>query len=376
MDFTTIGKTPIPGAAPCGQEAKYEPEYEAVLAEIGKLSSPSASSQVDWALVAEKGALVIRDKSKDLTIACYLCMALVVTRKVEGLDQGLTLLKDMVETYWEDLFPAKRRMRGRVAAIQWWLERLETELQKIQPSPLPADQAERIRGNLKGLDAFLGQNMPEAPVLRALQRVVDAWPVQKTEPPPEEKKATATVAPAAPGATPQAAVRESRPAPVETPAASQDLTAPITDDHDARRAADSAFQRLRQVCAFLIQKDLKNPLSYRYRRLAAWSKLTTLPANADGKTQITQPPPQMVEELERLRNTGSPEAVIQSAEPKVSQFVFWLDLNRFIAEALDALGKEYKAAMDAVCQETSAVWARMPGVESLRFADGTPFADD
>jgi type VI secretion system protein VasJ len=376
MDFTTLGKTPIQGSEPCGKEAKYEPEFEAVLAEIGKLSSPSASSQVDWALVAEKAAIVIQDKSKDLTIACYLCMALVVTRKVEGLDLGLTVLRDVIETFWEDLFPVKRRMRGRVAAIQWWLERIETELQKLQPPPLPADQAERLRGNLKGIDAFLGQNMPDAPVLRALQRIVDAWPVQKAESLPEEKTAiAAAAAPPAPRITPQSSVKDSKPAAAETPAAAEAMTTAIADDNEARRAADAAFQRLRQVCAFLLQKDLKNPLSYRYRRLAAWAKLTALPVNTDGKTLITQPPPQMVQDLERLRNAGNPEALIQSAEPKLSQFVFWFDLNRFIAQALGDLGNEYQPAMEAVCQETSAFLGRLPGLENLRFADGTPFAD-
>lgn len=378
MDYSTIGKSPISTDAPCGNEARYEPAYEAVLNEIEKLSSPTASGQVDWALVAENGAVILKEKSKDLTIACYLCMALVVTRQVDGLDQGVVLLKEMIETFWENLFPVKRRMRGRVAAVQWWLERTDAELQKLQPHPLSVEQAQRIGTNLKEMDAFLGQNMPDAPVLRSLQRVVESWPVQQPQAPAEDKRDAAAAAPPAPGDTaPPASAQPKTAIPAATDKAISDdaMSGGIGDDAEARRAAEAAFQRLRQVSAFLIRKDLKNPLSYRYRRMAAWAKVVLPPANTDGNTQITSPPPQVIESLEALRTENNLEAMIQSAEPKLSQFIFWFDLNRFVAEALNDMGKDYQKALAAVCQETGVFLKRLPELETLRFADGTPFAD-
>ena len=36
MDFTTLGKAPIKEDAPCGGEARYEPEYELAQARLEK----------------------------------------------------------------------------------------------------------------------------------------------------------------------------------------------------------------------------------------------------------------------------------------------------------------------------------------------------
>lgn len=379
MDYATLGKTPISESEPCGKDARYEPEFEAVQNEIDKLSSPTASGQVDWALVAKNAAVILQSKSKDLTVACYLCTALVITGKVQGLDQGVTMLKEMLETFWDSIFPVKKRMRGRVGAMQWWLERVEAELQKMQPAPLPQEQAQRIVEQLKAIDEFLGQNMPDAPVLRPLQRIVTAWPVQQAEAPAEAPPASAPeAAPSqapAQAAAPAAAPKAVQPAPAEKAPSEEAMGGAIGNDTEARRGADAAFQRLRQVSAFLIQKDMKNPLAYRYRRVAAWAKVVMLPANTDDNTQIVSPPPQVIESLEALRGENNPEALIQSAEPKISQYIFWFDLNRFIAEALTDLGEAYRKASAAVCQETAAVIQRLPGLQRLRFADGTPFAD-
>ncbi len=376
MDFTTLAKTPIKPEAPCGAEARYEPEYELVQAEIDKLSSPTASGQVDWQRVADNAALVLQNKSKDLTIAGYLAVALTITRQVDGLDHGVMVLHDLLITHWEGLFPPLKRMRGRAAAIQWWLERTENELQKLNPAPLPAEQAARIKTHLQGMDSLLAEKMPDAPMLRSLQRRVEALPVQAeasapSTPPPAAPSASGATASAAPPVSPLPPAAAG--AAVAPKATDEALSAPIGDETQAARAADAAFQRLRQTSLFLLQHDLKNPLSYRYRRIAGWAKVTSLPPNKEGTTQIVPPPPPVAEALAGQRAQGQLEALIQSAEQKFSQYIFWLDLNRLVAEALDDLG--HQAARQAVCQETAALVERFAGLEALRFSDGSAFAD-
>ena len=51
-----------------------------------------------------------------------------------------------------------------------------------------------------------------------------------------------------------------------------------------------------------------------------------------------------------------------------------MDLNRFSADSLSRLGSRYQKAHEAVCQETSFLLHRLPGLEDLSFSDGTPFA--
>lgn len=390
MDYTTLGKAPISDDAPCGADARYEPEFEEMQIEIDKLSSPTASGQVDWAKIRKNAEIVLQDKSKDLTAACYLAVALVIADKIDGLDNGLIVLKDLVETHWDNLFPKKKRMRGRVGAVQWWLDKTEAQLQTINPQPLPADLVARLKGNLSGLDGYLAENMPDAPLLRPLQRIIDSYPIEKAAeeqaPPEKAEEAGAVEAPAesppaqataqkpaeASAPKPQAATAS---APVPSAISDDALSGAIGNDQDARRGADAAFQRLRQVSTYLIQKDLKNPLAYRYRRMAAWAKVAALPANTDGATQLVPPAPQVVDALNALRDEGNLEAFVQNAEQKQSQFIFWLDLNYMIVSALRDLGSQYTKAADAVCQETALFVQRLPNIETLLFSDGTPFAD-
>ncbi len=378
MDYATLGSDPISEENPAGSDVRYDPDFELVQEQIDKLSSPTASGQVDWHLIAEKSANILRAKSKDMTVAGYFAVASVKTRQIEGLDDGIAVLKDVVVTFWDNLFPKKKRMRGRSAAISWWLERTEAALQTLDPPALPQEQVTRMVENLKTLDGFLADNMPDAPLLRPLQRIFESFPVKKETPPAAEEKPLETAAEKPADAEPAAAVgkppapRQAAPAKIEDDA---DMSGAIADAKAARRSADAAFQRLRQVSLFFLNDDLKNPLAYRYRRMAAWGAVTALPPSNNGDTQIPPPAPQVVEGMDSLRDEGKLAAFILNSEQKLSQFIFWFDINRMVAESLIDLGIDHQKAADAVCEETAFFVQRLPGIESLRFSDGTPFAD-
>ena len=375
MDWMNLGKEAIPGDKPTGIDMRYEAEFEALQAQIDKMSSPSASneSQVDWKYIVDTAGKILAEKSKDLTVASFLAVGLVHTQKIAGLDSGIQIIRDLIETYWDNLYPAKKRMRGRLGAITWWMEKTETEFKKIQPSPIKADSFQRMQENLKRIDEILVEKMPDPPLLRPVQRIVEALPVdkqpaKKAEAPPAEKKA--------PEASPVRASEAPKPAaakPVKSTA--PDTPDTIESDQDARKTVDAAFQKIRQASLFMLKNNLKDATAYRLRRLTSWAKVLVLPPNTDGKTQIPPPPPQTLDALIQLRDDANWPALIENAEQKLSQYVFWYDLNRLVAEALTDLGADYQDALKTVCYETSAFLQRMPGSENLTFSDGTPFAD-
>jgi type VI secretion system protein VasJ len=385
MDLTLLGKTPIQADAPSGADMRYDADFDALQTEIDKLTSPTATTPVDWVHVAEGAARILETKSKDLTVASYLAVALVCTRQVSGLDQGVLILKEMLETFWDTLYPPKKRMRGRAGAITWWLERTELELQKSTPAPMPLKMAERLKANLRAIDAWLAEKMPDAPLLRGLQRRVEALPVEAAQEPAGQSPAAVVAAPpdvaepetaGMPSIAPAHGATAKNPAPARAhAAAAADAGGTITDAAEARRAADNALQRLRQISLFLLQQDLRDPLAYRYRRMAAWARVVTLPVHAEGTTQIAPPAPQVVDQLEALSAAATGPALIQMAEQKLSQSIFWLDLNRWVAEALKDLSPDHQAAMNAVCQDTAALLQRLPELAAMRFSDGMPFAD-
>ncbi len=374
MDYTTLGKEPIPGDKPTGNDVRYESEFETLQAEIDKISSPTATGGVDWSKVVKASGEILANKSKDLTVASYLAVGLVHLRLLDGLDDGLQVIKDLVETHWDKLFPSKKRMRGRVGAFTWWLEKTDDELQKLDTkNPMPAEQAQRLSENLNAIDALLVEKMPDPPMLRPIMRQIERLPVQAPEPAEEPTTAQETKAESAEdtGAPPP----PSAPKAASKPEPTAEMPEAMENEKDAHKSVDAALKRIRQASLFLLKNDLKNPLAYRYRRMASWAKLTALPPNTDGATLIPAPNPQIMGTLNELRDAGNWPALIQSAEQKLSQFIFWFDLNYLVADGLKKLGAGHENAQATVCQETAFLLQRLPGLEALNFADGTAFAE-
>ena len=132
---------------------------------------------------------------------------------------------------------------------------------------------------------------------------------------------------------------------------------------------------MRKIATYLRENDAGNPMAYRYRRMAAWSPITDLPPADNGQTIIPPPSAQIIQTLTELRSKGNFSAFLLEAEERLSQYIFWFDLNRWGVESMAGLGDAYQPAQEAVCQETAFLLYRFPGLDDLTFNDGTPFAD-
>jgi type VI secretion system protein VasJ len=75
-----------------------------------------------------------------------------------------------------------------------------------------------------------------------------------------------------------------------------------------------------------------------------------------------------------LSHAANWKELVRATESRVCQHLYWIDLSRHSAEALEQLGLPEVAA--AVAEETVAMIQRLPGVERLAFSDGTLFAND
>jgi len=354
MELLLIGKTPISPDSPTGSDLRYEPEYEEIQNEIDKLSSPSASNVVNWKRVIDLGTEILSKKSKDILIASYLGVGLVNAKQLEGLDISINIFADLIETFWENLYPPKKRMKGRLNAMQWWVEKCELNLTDIKPPPMQQKDVDKIKGNLQRIESLLAEYTQTPINFEPIKRFINSIPIK-----PESKSVSET----SKGDEGKESKRDIGVLPdeIETP-------------KDANRVLASGFQRVRQVAAYLQQQDPANPNAYRLMRLAAWGTIETLPPAVNGKTQIPPPPVQIKNILADLSSKGEWENLLKSAEQKVSQFIFWLDLNCYVALALEKLPEKYKKAYDAVCLETAFFIKRLKGLESFTFSDNTPMA--
>lgn len=359
MELDDIGRTPIPGGVPAGQDARYEPEFEQLQAEIDKLTSVTAGGAIDWNRVVDLAGQVLSSKAKDLTAAAYLAVGLTQTRGAEGAALGSRILGDMVATFWEDCFPAKKRMRGRMGAFSWWQEKTMAWLRAFSDSePVPEDLHKALAANVEALDKELGELMPDFPPMRDLVEAVGRLPVAR--PAPQAGQAPVEV-PAPPKV---AAAPASAPAPA-APAAPQ----------DAKAARDQLADAALNFASLAGREEPTDSWPWRASRLAAWIRVRSLPPAEGGKTMIPPPEGAVKAGLLALLGEGKLLDAARAAEEQVTAALFWLDPHRVAAKALEGLGPDYAAALEALRAEVRLFVSRLPGVEGLAFSDGTPFAD-
>jgi len=150
MKVRELGQNPISQDKPAGDDAHYEPEFEELQQEIDKLSiATTIGGGTDWKRVTTLCVTILSEKSKDLLVAAYLVTGLTNTHGFEGFTVGTAFMADLTENFWDTLYPPKRRMRGRMNAISWWIERMESFLKSLKDAdPLPQEQVENATKNL------------------------------------------------------------------------------------------------------------------------------------------------------------------------------------------------------------------------------------
>ena len=387
MDSSTLGWTPIPGDNPAGSEAKYEPEYEAVLAEIDKLGSASQGGVISWPVVAEKAEALLANKSKDLLIAAYLGVAWQEIRGAEGLRDALTLFSGLFANFWESAFPPLARLRRRTNAFDWWHERALALLQNPDKNtqPLPAAFLNELEEQLNELDRLSGDLMPDALPLRDMYEHLRRLPVLPEEKPPDpaptppaaeveaqEAPQTPPPEPAAPAPIPEAVPQSAPPSPPQ--ATPSPAPAPVSPDEEFAASRKDFIEAARRYALLAHRVDACDPEPWQLVRMALWAKIQALPPADKGQTMLPPPDAMRLSALHSLLDAGKPLEAALEGEDFFPAALFCLDLQHLIDRALDALGPEYAEARNRVRGECGRFLRRLSGVETLTFSDGTPFA--
>lgn len=364
MELRELGATPIPGAAPAGSDTRSEEIFDRLSTEIEKMSSPSAAGAIDWQKILDLCADILNGRSKDLLVASYLSMALLRTEGLAGLATGAHVWRDILTTYWETLFPAKTRMRGRRNAIEWWLEKTSSTVTGLKPEQWEQDKIDALFGDLDAIDTFLKENMEDAPSIGPLMSMIGSvlGPKEaKTEAPQP------AVQPAAGKEPPRAA------APAMTPAAAPAPVGPVPAGDDPEPLIKHGLDALRAASALLMQNDSPDGLYFRLNRAIAWMTVSVPPPSHGGRTMIESPDEEIRDSLKSMYHSGSWKTLLAACESRIPQYLFWLDLSRYVAEALERTGQV--AIAKEVANQTVLYVKRLPGIERLTFSDGTPFAD-
>ena len=137
--------SPISADQPTGASLRYEGTYDLVAA-LRREDDPQIAQGVwaadlkkaDWVSVAHTCALAIETRSKDLQLAAWLLEACIHLRGFAGLDEGLHLMAELCDSYWDGLHPAIKDgdLDYRLAPLYWVDEKLSTAV-KLLPVTSP-----------------------------------------------------------------------------------------------------------------------------------------------------------------------------------------------------------------------------------------------
>lgn len=376
MELLDIGVKPISEAKPSGEDSKYEPEYDELQQEIDKLSSATAGGAIDWKQVGKLSSTILLKKSKDMKVASYLGASLIHLKGVEGISVGAEILLDLVNNFWDTMYPPKKRIRGRFNAVKWWGDAAEKFLKEYDGAELEPEAVAKLTERVDGLDSALAEKSDDAPILRSISDAAGRLPVKEVPPPvevpPNEMPSGGDMD------IPQI-VDSAAPAPAQNvPPSSASSPVPAGsagNDAEYSNLVSSGLSALSSASDYLLTNNPSDPSCYRFRRMSAWLPVLAVPPADKGKTMIPAPDSLVRDSILNQIKSGDYAGAVQASESRISQFLFWLDLSRFSFEALGGLGPEYQDARDQLAAETALYVKRFPGIESLSFSDGTPFAD-
>ncbi|MEK7397553.1 MAG: type VI secretion system protein TssA [Candidatus Poribacteria bacterium] len=360
---------PISADNPAGAQLEEDPDYDKINTEIQKIGAIREETvTVNWGEVVRAGTAILTQKSKDISVAIWLCMGLYQTQGYSGLSVGIEICNNIIDRFWEVLYPPLKRIRGRAAPITWLSMRLTPLVTEKAPKDNEAEAVISCAKNIEKLvelsDAKFGDNSPtkgEKPNLLDLRKIIQAYAVKFKI---EEKPAQAEVA-----------VKPSEQQATTTTAAATSPQGATATQPTEFTSPDNAYQWIMRAVTFLRENKPDNPIPYKLSRVIKWYSVVKLPPATNGKTLIPGIVPQLVQAFQSLLNSSEWDKLLKQSETNFSNALFWFDLQRFVDRAMTELGAPYNLARQVVREEMANLVRRLPGILDLQFQNGIPFAD-
>lgn len=138
IDFENL-LTPIPGENPSGESLQYAGLYDEIREarradkDVSQGEWQTELKVSDFRKVVSLAVPALSTKTKDLQICVWLCEALSNQNGFVGFRDGVRLVREMQETFWDTLYPEidEGDMEGRANAIEWLNNQLSIEVKKI-----------------------------------------------------------------------------------------------------------------------------------------------------------------------------------------------------------------------------------------------------
>ena len=135
----------------------------------------------------------------------------------------------------------------------------------------------------------------------------------------------------------------------------------------------------RVLAGYLREQPLGWLAAHRLMKSLRWDTVHQLPpAEGSGTTRLAPPRSDYRAQLRRLHLQQSWSELLDQVERIYAEGVnhFWLDLQWYLCQALSRQAPPQDGWADIVKRDLGMLLDRLPGLESLRWNDGSPFADE
>lgn len=334
---------PIQADNPVGEDPGYDDDFQRLREEVNKLSGADVDRVIG---LAEK---LLKHHCKDLRVVTYYLWARLQKDGEAGLADGLGLLAALIERYADDVLPA--RPNARKVALEWLISSKVLNGLLLYPQVVRSE-AERTVAALVWLEQGL-EAWPEEqrPALGALYGALSSRLA--------EGGGVDTVVPQHSGSH----------------GASEPVLSPVTTIKSGQRLLENG----RILAAYLREQPQGWLAAHRLLRSLRWDTVHQTPLqNTSGNTPLMPPRGECRSQLKRLYMQQSWSELLDQVECLYAEGVnhFWLDLQWYACQALSNQPPPQDSWADIVKRDLGMLLERLPGLETLRWGDGTPFADE
>jgi type VI secretion system protein ImpA len=428
--------TPIAGTNPSGSNLRYDAVYDQ-LKEARRQDDTGPQGDwlrerktADYRQVVELAGTALAERSKDLQLAAWLTEAALNRERFPGLQQGLDLLRGLLEQFWDTLYPEIEDddLEPRSNLLSW-VGAGERMVDAVRATPITAggfglihfEESRRTGSEEEAAQSDIKRDSRAAAVAEGKPTVEDFDKDAASTPTAKYEAWVATLDACLaslaslaslcdqkfPGDPPsfiplRTALEEVRhvanqilqkrpgriptePAPEpesESEAFPETESASPSASPPARRKAtigldpesiDEVAPRLQAVAKFLRSQDAYSPAPYLLLRGYRWGELRGYGDPPDA-SMLVPPPTDVRQTIRHLASEHNWSELIEAAETAMAQPYgrAWLDLQRHAVNATEQSG--YARAAAAIRSEVRALLVDLPRLPQWEFSDETPVA--
>lgn len=334
---------PATTESPVGRDPVYHDDFQLMRDELNKLSG------ADTALICQLAESLLLTQAKDVRIATCYIWARLHRDGERGLAEGLALLAGLVQRFGTQLLPS--RPAGRKMALEWLT-------------------GEKILDSLARYPEVAKEDF--ANIVAALNLLVasfSTWP-EEQQPPSLIPLIQALESRLAQSGGMNAVVPQNSAATASPPTNSLQIQS-ISSGRDL-------LDQAKALARYLNAQPQGWLAAHRLMKTLRWDTVHELPPDVDGRTRLAPPRTESRTQLKRLYSQQNWTELLEQADLMFSAGVnhFWFDIQWYLYQALGKAGAPWDKWTAIIRQDLMLLLERLPGLESLAWNDGTPFADE